>query len=209
MTVNLRTASRILIVALSLAGAIPATVRAEKPLHERVTHAYTDNDGVKIHHVSLGTGPLIVMLHGFPDYWYTWRHQMEALAEDHKVVALDLRGYNRSDKPQGVEAYDMRLLIGDVAAEAFVLGLLGTSIGAALGFAGGRILENRGIDTSALAGADVTIGGVAWDPIWRATLTPESVFLPVVVMWGVCLVASLFPAILAARLDPVEAMRRS
>ena len=52
------------------------------PIEERVTHGYTDSDGVRIHHASLGEGPLIVMLHGFPDYWYTWRHQMEALAKD-------------------------------------------------------------------------------------------------------------------------------
>jgi len=86
------------------------------PLEDRVTHGYTDSNGVRIHHVSLGEGPLLVMLHGFPDYWYTWRHQMEALADNFTVVALDLRGYNRSDAPTGVEQYDMRLLVGDVAA---------------------------------------------------------------------------------------------
>ena len=56
------------------------------------------------------------MIHGFPDYWYTWRHQMKVLAEDHQVVAIDMRGYNKSDKPKGVEQYDMKLLIGDVLA---------------------------------------------------------------------------------------------
>lgn len=56
------------------------------------------------------------MIHGFPDYWYTWRHQMKVLAEDHQVVAIDMRGYNKSDKPKGVEQYDMKFLIGDVLA---------------------------------------------------------------------------------------------
>jgi pimeloyl-ACP methyl ester carboxylesterase len=56
------------------------------------------------------------MIHGFPDFWYTWRNQMEALAPQYQVAAIDLRGYNLSDKPAGEENYDMRLLIGDVAA---------------------------------------------------------------------------------------------
>lgn len=83
---------------------------------ESVKHGYVDNAGVKIHYVTLGQGPLIVMLHGYPDFWYTWRHQMEALSDKYQVVAIDLRGYNKSDKPKGVENYTMRLLIGDVAA---------------------------------------------------------------------------------------------
>ena len=85
-------------------------------LEQRVEHGYADSNGVKIHYASLGKGPLIVMIHGFPDYWYTWRHQMEALSQNYQVVAIDLRGYNLSDKPKGVENYDMRLLVGDVAA---------------------------------------------------------------------------------------------
>ncbi|MDP7010471.1 MAG: alpha/beta hydrolase [Verrucomicrobiota bacterium] len=85
-------------------------------LHERVKHGFADSNGVKIHYATLGKGPLVVMIHGFPDYWYTWRHQMEILAEDHQVVAIDMRGYNKSDKPKGKEQYDMKFLIGDVLA---------------------------------------------------------------------------------------------
>ena len=91
------------------------TVRAAD-LHERVKHGFADSNGVKIHYATLGKGPLVVMIHGFPDYWYTWRHQMEALAEDHQVVAIDMRGYNKSDKPKGKEQYDMEFLIRDVLA---------------------------------------------------------------------------------------------
>ena len=91
-------------------------------LLDRVEHGYADNNGVKIHYASLGRGPLVVMIHGFPDFWYSWRHQMEALSESYQVVALDLRGYNLSDKPKGVENYDMSLLVSDVAA---VIGHLG------------------------------------------------------------------------------------
>jgi len=64
----------------------------------------------------MGSGPLVVMIHGFPDYWYTWRKQMEGLADRFQVVAIDQRGYNLSDKPSGVENYDVRLLVGDVVA---------------------------------------------------------------------------------------------
>ena len=85
-------------------------------LHERVKHGFANSSGVKIHYATLGKGPLVVMIHGFPDYWYTWRHQMETLAEDRQVVAIDMRGYNKSDKPKGKEQYDMKFLIGDVLA---------------------------------------------------------------------------------------------
>jgi pimeloyl-ACP methyl ester carboxylesterase len=85
-------------------------------LHQRVKHGFADSNGVKIHYATLGKGPLVVMIHGFPDYWYTWRHQMQALADDHQVVAIDMRGYNKSDKPKGQKNYDMKFLIGDVLA---------------------------------------------------------------------------------------------
>lgn len=91
-------------------------------LEARVEHGYADSHGVNIHYASLGKGPLIVMVHGFPDYWYTWHYQMEALASDYQIVAMDLRGYNLSDKPKGVENYDMRLLVGDVQAVIHHLG---------------------------------------------------------------------------------------
>ena len=80
------------------------------------THGYADSNGVKIHYATMGSGPLVVMIHGFPDYWYTWRKQMEGLADRFQVVAIDQRGYNLSDKPSGVENYDVRLLVGDVVA---------------------------------------------------------------------------------------------
>jgi pimeloyl-ACP methyl ester carboxylesterase len=87
-------------------------------IEDRVEHGYAENetDGAKVHYAALGEGSPIVVLHGFPDYWYTWRYQMAALSERYRVVAPDLRGYNLSDKPEGVESYDMRLLVGDVRA---------------------------------------------------------------------------------------------
>jgi pimeloyl-ACP methyl ester carboxylesterase len=93
---------------------VPAMAGSD--VFDRVEHGDADSGGVKIHYASLGEGPLVVMIHGFPDFWYTWRDQMEALSGRFRVVAIDLRGYNRSDRPEGVEQYAMPLLVGDVAA---------------------------------------------------------------------------------------------
>jgi epoxide hydrolase 4 len=82
----------------------------------QVQHGFADNNGVRIHYVTLGQGPLLVMIHGFPDFWYTWRHQMPVLAQHFQVVAVDQRGYNLSDKPAGVEHYAMPLLASDIIA---------------------------------------------------------------------------------------------
>jgi pimeloyl-ACP methyl ester carboxylesterase len=73
---------------------------------DKVEHGYVDSNGVKIHYATMGKGPLLVMIHGFPDFWYSWRAQMAGLAENYQVVAIDQRGYNLSDKPQGQQNYD-------------------------------------------------------------------------------------------------------
>jgi pimeloyl-ACP methyl ester carboxylesterase len=89
---------------------------AGSDIESKVKHGFAENNGVKIHYATMGSGPLVVMIHGFPDYWYSWRHQMEGLSDKFQVVAIDQRGYNLSDKPQGDENYDMRLLVSDVIA---------------------------------------------------------------------------------------------
>jgi pimeloyl-ACP methyl ester carboxylesterase len=95
---------------LALGAALPA--RAQ----ERRTEGYADSGGVKIHYVTQGRGPLLVLLHGFPDFWYSWRDQMPALAKHFQVVAIDQRGYNKSDQPSGVEQYTVAKLVADVDA---------------------------------------------------------------------------------------------
>ena len=62
------------------------------------------------------TDPLVVMIHGFPDFWYSWRAQMPELAKHFHVVAIDQRGYNSSGQPEGVENYKTDKLVGDVVA---------------------------------------------------------------------------------------------
>ncbi len=88
-------------------------------IDSRVEHGFADSGGVKIHYAAMGpkAGPVVVMVHGFPDFWYTWRAQMEALSDaGYRAVAMDLRGYNLSGQPTDPAAYDMRLLVGDVVA---------------------------------------------------------------------------------------------
>ena len=93
-----------------------AVVPALADMADAVAHRYADSGDVRIHYAVAGEGPLVVMIHGFPDYWYSWRHQMNALKDRFKVAAMDQRGYNLSGQPQGVERYAMPLLVGDVAA---------------------------------------------------------------------------------------------
>src|SRR6516165_3911695 len=77
-------------------------------------HRQVRTNGVRLHCVVDGDGPLVVLLHGFPEFWYSWRHQIPALATRFRVVAPDLRGYNESEKPAGVGAYAMPELVADV-----------------------------------------------------------------------------------------------
>lgn len=79
-------------------------------------------NGVNLHYVTQGEGPLILFLHGFPEFWYSWRYQIPEFAKDYKVVALDQRGYNESDKPGALEAYQMRELVEDVRSVITGLG---------------------------------------------------------------------------------------
>ncbi len=87
-----------------------------------LTHQYSDVNGVRLHYVSAGAGPLIIFLHGFPEFWYAWSAQLAEFARDHRVVAPDMRGYNLSSKPVPVEQYQMKYLVEDVRALAEQLG---------------------------------------------------------------------------------------
>ncbi|HEX9037025.1 MAG TPA: alpha/beta hydrolase [Ktedonobacterales bacterium] len=73
---------------------------------------YVETNGVRLHYVTAGSGPLAILLHGFPEFWYSWRDMIPALAAIRRVVALDMRGYNYSDKP--TVGYDLPSLCDDV-----------------------------------------------------------------------------------------------
>ncbi|HEX2815345.1 MAG TPA: alpha/beta hydrolase [Phenylobacterium sp.] len=106
MTLSLATAPTV-----AMAAAHKAAAAAKLEDH------YAQNGAVKIHYVTEGKGPLVVLVHGFPDYWATWKPLMATLsAAGYRTAALDNRGYNLSDKPQGEAAYAMPNLVGDVAA---------------------------------------------------------------------------------------------
>lgn len=84
---------------------------------------FFDLPGVRLHAAVAGTGPLVILLHGFPDFWYGWRHQIGPLAAaGYRVVAPDMRGYHLSDKPDGIAAYRLNQLADDVAALIDALG---------------------------------------------------------------------------------------
>ena len=88
-----------------------------------VEHAYSQPNGCRIHYVHRGEGKPIVFMHGFPQFWFLWRHQLDDLGADHAVYAPDLRGFNLSDKPQEVDAYRMRNMLGDLKGLVEELGI--------------------------------------------------------------------------------------
>jgi epoxide hydrolase 4 len=84
---------------------------------KRVSHQYIKTNDIQLHVVHAGPadGPLVILLHGFLEFWYGWRQQISALAEaGYRVWVPDQRGHNLSDKPAGIENYSLDLLAGDV-----------------------------------------------------------------------------------------------
>jgi pimeloyl-ACP methyl ester carboxylesterase len=83
----------------------------------QLSHGQADvGGGIRLHYVEAGDGPLVILLHGFPEFWYSWRNQISPLAQGgYHVVAPDMRGYGLSDKPQSWRSYDTGLLADDIA----------------------------------------------------------------------------------------------
>src|SRR6202162_6600947 len=79
---------------------------------------YVQVNGLRMHCVTAGKGPLILFLHGFPEFWYEWKNQLAEFGKDHLAVAPDMRGYNLSDKPSDVDQYQMKYLVEDIRALA-------------------------------------------------------------------------------------------
>ena len=103
-----------------------------------VTHRMIETNGIRLHVAEQGEGPLVILCHGFPECWYSWRHQLGALAKARfRAVAPDLRGYGRSDRPEEVEKYTILHDIGDIVGLVDALGakqavIAGHDIGAAI-----------------------------------------------------------------------------
>ena len=105
-----------------------------------VREGYAEVGEVQLHYVEAGQGPLVVLLHGFPEFWYGWRQQLQPLAAaGFRVVAPDLRGYNLSSKPTEVAAYDTDRLTADICG----------------------LIHERGAPSALLVGHDWG-GSVAW-----------------------------------------------
>ena len=86
-------------------------------------HRFIDTNGMRMHIAEAGQGPLVVLLHGFPESWYSWRHQLTALSDaGFHVVAADQRGYGQTDRPAALDAYSMFHLVGDVVGLLDALG---------------------------------------------------------------------------------------
>ncbi len=119
-----------------------------------VEHHHVDLGGLRMHYAQArppsGDAPLVVLLHGFPEFWYSWRHQLEGLSEaGYWVVAPDLRGYGQTDKPAGLDAYEVEKLATDIQ----------------------RLISALGRETASVVGHDWG-GLVAW---WHAMLHPPQV----------------------------------
>lgn len=84
--------------------------------------AFIKVNNIQLHYVEEGTGELVILLHGFPEFWHGWRNQIAVLAKKYRVVAPDMRGYNLSDKPANVSDYNMNLLAKDIAELIKALG---------------------------------------------------------------------------------------
>lgn len=103
-------------------------------------HQYAKVNGINMHYVDHGAGPLIVLMHGFPEFWYSWRRQIPVLAEaGFRVVAPDMRGYNETDKPKDIAAYDTNVIAKDIV----------------------ELIKHLGYDKAIIVGHDWG-GGVAW-----------------------------------------------
>lgn len=138
---------------LKAAAAEPSAAGPDSPswvdtAMPEVTHRMIETNGIRIHVAEQGTGPLVILCHGFPECWYSWRHQLRALAEaGFRAVAPDLRGYGRSDRPEGVEKYTVLHYLGDIVG----------------------LLDAFGVKQAVIAGHDVG-ATVAWE---AALLRPD------------------------------------
>jgi len=114
-----------------------------------VTHRTIETNGIRLHVAEQGEGPLVILCHGFPECWYSWRHQLGALAKaGFRAVAPDLRGYGRSDRPEEVEKYTILHDIGDIVGLVDALGaqqavIAGHDVGATIAWQAALLRPDR------------------------------------------------------------------
>ncbi|HZZ49641.1 MAG TPA: alpha/beta hydrolase [Pseudonocardia sp.] len=131
-------------------------------MDDRFTHRTVQAGRQRVHLVEAGTGPLVLMCHGFPESWYSWRHQLTALSEaGYRAVAMDMRGYGRSGKPLAVTDYRITELVNDCVELVHALGeqsavIVGHDWGAPVAW---TAAWTRPDVFRAVAGLSVTFGG--------------------------------------------------
>jgi len=119
------------------------------PTMPEVTHRMIETNGIRLHVAELGEGPLVILCHGFPECWYSWRHQLRALAKaGFRAVAPDLRGYGRSDRPEELEKYTILHDIGDIVGLVDALGaeqavIAGHDVGATIAWQAALLRPDR------------------------------------------------------------------
>jgi len=142
--------------ALEPSGAGPEPTSWVDPAMPEVAHRMVETNGIRLHVAEQGEGPLLILCHGFPECWYSWRHQLPALARaGFRVVAPDLRGYGRSDWPEEVEKYTILHDIGDIVG----------------------LVDSLGAQRAVIAGHD--IGATT---AWQAALLRPDIFRAVIAL---------------------------
>ena len=157
-------------------GSGPEPASWVDPAMPGVTHRMIETNGIRLHVAEQGEGPLVILCHGFPECWYSWRHQLPALAKaGFRAVAPDLRGYGRSDRPEDVEKYTILHDVGDIVGLVGALGarqavIAGHDIGAAIAW------------QSALLRPDIFRAVIALSPPFRSRgfgdQGPPTTFMP-------------------------------
>ncbi len=131
------------------AEAAPGATPWADPAMPGVTHRMVETNGIRLHVAEQGEGPLVILCHGFPECWYSWRYQLSALAKaGFRAVAPDLRGYGRSDRPDAVEKYTILHNIGDMVGLVEALGakqavIAGHDVGAPIAWQAALVRPDR------------------------------------------------------------------
>ena len=113
---------RYLATALTIFTSLEMLQRADAQLHQPAMR-YIESNGIKMRLAETGSGPLVIFVHGWPESWYSWRHQLPAMAAaGYRAVAPDMRGYGKTEKPQAVEDYDIHHLTADLVGIVDALG---------------------------------------------------------------------------------------
>jgi pimeloyl-ACP methyl ester carboxylesterase len=149
LAVGVAFAAPLKVAAAASGGAGPEPTSWVDPAMPEVTHRMIETNGIRLHVAEQGEGPLVILCHGFPECWYSWRHQLPALAQaGFRAVAPDLRGYGRSDRPEQVEKYTILDDIGDIVGLVDALGarqavIAGHDVGATMAWQAALLRPDR------------------------------------------------------------------